>query len=163
MLCRVPNFGHSAKSLFAVCHTRQRMTLGKEPLCRVVDRHPTNFGTQQRASLPSVRNLAKVATRQRCFFLPLNFFYCLYSWCWSVCSNLTLFSIYLLYIFNLFHLNVFFQKYNIELQVHRIIEFDDWKNNIHDTWSFQGAHPKFQTSYTRNMAIKMWEKYILII
>ena len=61
----------------------------------------------------------------------------------------------------------FFQKYNIELHVHRIIEFDDWKNDIHDTYyslrTCLGARPKFQTSYTRNMATKLRKKCILII
>jgi hypothetical protein len=30
MLCRVPNIGHSAKTLFTECHSRQRFTLGKD-------------------------------------------------------------------------------------------------------------------------------------
>ena len=41
----------------------------------------------------------------------------------------------------------FFRKYNIELQVHPIIELVGWKNDIHNTYyslrPFLGAHPEF--------------------
>ena len=45
----------------------------------------------------------------------------------------------------------FFQKYNIKLQVHPIIKYDDCKNDSHNTYYnlrlFLKARPKIQTSY----------------
>jgi len=97
-------------SLFAECRTHQRTALDKEPLCRVLDTRQND--TWQRASLSSARHSAKVAecrslALDKKVFFSLNFsnVFTLY---FDVCLNLARFSIYFLYIFNLFHLNIFF-------------------------------------------------------
>ena len=55
--------------------------------------------------------------------------------------------VFFLYLVNLFHLIDFFGKCKFELHVHRIIEFNDSKNDIHDiecsVRPYPGTDPKF--------------------
>ena len=52
VICRVPNFGHSAKTCFAERRTRQNMTLGKEAFAECLslgkDLHSAKADTRQR-------------------------------------------------------------------------------------------------------------------
>ena len=108
MLCRVLKLGHSAKSFFAECRTRQSKALGKELFveCLMLDtvRHSAKMpfaecqtlgkplhsakrdGDTHREPLPSAtrRHSAKIFLFF-IFYLPPNFFCGLYTLFQSVC------------------------------------------------------------------------------
>ena len=153
------------------------LALGKAQIKKIRNRPHFFKKTFTFAECPPFRHSAKslcrmpeLGTRQSIIFflvLPPNFFFSPYTLSWSTSSNLAHFSIFLLYILNLFHLIDFSGKCKFELQVHRIMKFDDWKNDIRITYCilrpYPGACPKFQTSHARNMATKLRVKCFLII
>jgi hypothetical protein len=127
MLCRVPNIGHSIKSHFAKCRTRQRR------LCRVSGirqkdlfaksqalgkawhsaKAPSGNGRDPRQTLLSAPALALGKLFFLYIFWPPNFLCSPPTVLGTPCYNLVHFCGFLLYLVNLFHLIDFFRKIQI--------------------------------------------------
>ena len=137
VICRVPNFGHSAKTCFAERRTRQNMTLGKdlhsakavfaECLALGKGRHLAKigrgltassgilfaecppFGTQQRIYFAECQNLA-LGKIFFFWFFATNFFWSFSTLPQTTCLNLGHFHCLLAYFYSLFCFVEFFQK-----------------------------------------------------
>jgi len=115
IFCRVSALGKgwlSAKRLFAECRA-----LGKAQHSAKTNggthRHPLPSATVWHSAKRLFAECQNWALGKDFFcFLPLNFFFWLYTLFWRACSNLAQFLIYFLYIFNLFYLNIFLKMEN---------------------------------------------------
>jgi hypothetical protein len=96
----------------------------KDRIPAFAERHGTD--TRQRHSLPSVTPWH--SANLFLFFLPPNYFCSPPTLLGAPCKSLAHILDFLLYLFDLFDLIEFFsQKCEFELQVHRIMECNEWK------------------------------------
>ena len=119
-LCRVPNFGHSAKTCFAERRTRQNIALDKGRHSAKIGRGLNGIQRRPLCRVPPVWHSAKnllcqvptLGTRQNNFFFVFfhQFFLSFSTLPQTTCLNLGYFHCLLAYFYSLFCFVEFFQK-----------------------------------------------------